>query len=39
MKSFAITEILLYNPTLKSSKKKPIESDIQEAKIIAYYPP
>ena len=38
MKSFAILEVLVYNPTLKSEKKKPIESDIQEAKIVAYLP-
>lgn len=29
MKSFGIGEVLIYNPTLKSLKKKPIESDIQ----------
>ena len=29
MKSFSITEALVYNPNLKSMKKKPIESDIQ----------
>lgn len=38
MKSFSIAETLIYNPTLKSQKKKPIESDIQEAKIVAYLP-
>ena len=39
MKSFTISEALIYNPTLKSMKKKPIEADIQEAKIMAYFPP
>lgn len=29
MKPFQIDEILIYNPTVKSKKKKPIESDIQ----------
>jgi hypothetical protein len=29
MKSFAIDEVLFYNPVAKSKKKKPIESDIQ----------
>lgn len=29
MKSFAILEVLVYNPKLISEKKKPIESDIQ----------
>ena len=38
MKSFTISEVLIYNPTLKSMKKKPIESDVQEAKIMAYFP-
>jgi hypothetical protein len=38
MKTFRIGELLFYNPTLKSQKKKPIEIDTQEAKIIAYYP-
>lgn len=38
MKSFSITEVMIYNPTLKSMKKKPIESDIQEAKVMAYFP-
>ena len=38
MKSFTFSEILVYNPTLTSMKKKPIESDTQEAKIMAYFP-
>jgi len=38
MKQFVIDEVLIYNPTVKSKKKKPIESDIQEAKILAFYP-
>jgi hypothetical protein len=38
MKSFTIDEVLIYNPIAKSKKKKPIESDIQEAKIMAFYP-
>ncbi len=29
MKSFLIDEVLIYNPIIKSKKKKPIESDIQ----------
>lgn len=29
MKSFSITEALVYNPCLQSMKKKAIESDIQ----------
>ena len=38
MKAFTIAELLIYDPTRQSSKKKPIEIEIQEAKIIAYYP-
>jgi hypothetical protein len=38
MKQFVIEEVLVYNPKLKSKKKKAIESDIQEAKIMAFYP-
>ena len=29
MKNFKIDEVLIYNPKIKSQKKKPIESDIQ----------
>lgn len=38
MKNFSIDEILIFNPKLKSQKKKPIESDIQQAKIMAFFP-
>ena len=38
MKSFIIDELLIYDPKRQSPKRKPIEIDIQEAKIVAYYP-
>lgn len=38
MKGFNIAELLIYDPTRPSPKKKPIEIDIQQAKIIVYYP-
>jgi hypothetical protein len=38
MKPFTIAEVLLYDPTRTSPKRKPIEIDIQEAKIVAYHP-
>jgi hypothetical protein len=38
MKGFIISELLIYDPKRPSPKKKPIEIDIQEAKILAYFP-
>ena len=35
---FSIKTILLYNPTLKPDKAKPQEEDIQDAKLLYYYP-
>jgi hypothetical protein len=38
MKGFSIVELLIYDPKRPSPKRKPIEIDIQEAKILIYWP-
>lgn len=38
MKGFTIAELLIYDPKRPSPKRKPIEIDIQEAKILCYWP-
>jgi hypothetical protein len=38
MKNFTIAELLIYDPKRPSPKRKPIEIDIQEAKILIYWP-
>lgn len=39
MKDFKLISFFLFDPTLRATKHKPSEEEMQEAKIIFYYPP